>query len=359
MGNDSVTLAAVGDIMLGDRPLMVGFGVRSCIEASDSYDPFEGVRDFLNTHDLVFGNLESIISDCDLEEEDYRSIQMRGPCKSIELIRKSGFNLLSVANNHMMQHGVGGFNETVHLLKENEIEPLGCINQKGKVLAVFKEVKGRKFGFMGFSLRPERYAFEARYARYEFEEILQEVRDIKSQCDFLIVSLHWGDEYISRPSQKQIRQARLLADEGVSLIVGHHPHVVQGVERYNNSVIAYSLGNFIFDVRQKRLRQTVILVVEFKGKNEIEFKRIPACMDTMFRPHIQYGTEAESIHQEFEKLDSMIHRPHFGSVYRYSVKLHEIRNKIANRILFLKQLKAYKPWVLRQSLFNFMEDRIK
>lgn len=349
--------------MLGDRPLMVGFGVRSSINSSSNYDLFSNVSGILKGHDIVFGNLESVISDHGIKELDYKSVQMRGPGRSIELLKRAGFNVLSIANNHVMQHGDGAFLETVNLIKENGIEPLGCIDTCGRSLPCFKKIKGMNIGFIGFSVRPEKHALQPHYARCEFSQILDSVKECRKSCDFLVVSLHWGDEYVYKPSTEQIKQARLLADQGASLILGHHPHVVQGVEKYKKSIIAYSMGNFVFDVWQKRLRQTFILIVKINNDYSPEFERVPIFIDSRFRPEVVSGNSAEEMMKRFIRIDRMIQgKPLcFGSncSYETNVKINEIRNKIENRLLFLKNIKKYKAWVLRQSLCGFIEDRIK
>lgn len=363
MDDDTVKIAAVGDIMLGDRPLMVGFGVRSSINGSINYDPFSEVGGILKEHDIVFGNLESVISDHGIKECNYKSVQMRGPSTSIELLKRAGFNVLSIANNHIMQHGNGALFETINLIRNNGIEPLGCIDTCGRSLPSFKNIKGMNLGFIGFSVRPEKHALQTHYAQCQFNEILDSVKEHKKRCDFLVVSLHWGDEYVYKPSTEQIKQARLLADEGVSLILGHHPHVVQGIEKYKKSIIAYSMGNFVFDVWQKRLRETFILVIKINNDYLPEFERIPVFIDLKFRPKVVIGNDVEKMMNRFIKIDKMIEeqQPCTRSDCRYvvSVKINEIRNKIENRLLFLKNITRYKPWVLKQSLYGFVESRIK
>ncbi|MBE0502443.1 MAG: CapA family protein, partial [Desulfuromonadales bacterium] len=97
-------LSAVGDINLGDRAMMIGLGVRSRISQDPNYDPFQGVRQLLTESDLSFGNLECVISDSGLDDNRNDSRMMRAAPETLHLLKKGGFNLLSVANNHIMQH---------------------------------------------------------------------------------------------------------------------------------------------------------------------------------------------------------------------------------------------------------------
>jgi len=345
--------------MLGDRPLMVGLGVRSNIEGSNSYDPFSQIGEYLKSFDIVFGNLESVISDNGMKGNDYKSIQMRGPGKSINSLINAGFNVLSIANNHIMQHGEGAFLETIDALDNSNIDALGRVDSNGMSLPIYKDIKGTIIAFIGFSMMPEKYNLNTKYAISEFKDILSSVKKLKKECDILIVSLHWGDEYISRPSQEQIMQARLLADSGASLLLGHHPHVLQGIEKYKSSLIAYSLGNFVFDVWQKQLRQSCILVVTIKNYQISDYVRIPVYIDDKFRPNIAYNGTTDRLKNRFSELDKMIDDLPVFDNYSKFVRLHEIRNKIENRLLFLRNIFKYQPYVLRQSLLGFIDDRMK
>lgn len=361
--DETINIAAVGDIMLGDRPLMVGLGVRSSIEHSSLYDPFADVCEIFKKHDVVFGNLEAVISEHGKKERNFKSLQMRGPKKSISLLKNAGFNVLSIANNHIMQHGDGAFKETVDLIQENDILPIGCIDSDERPLPKYVKIKDTVIGFVGYSLRQEKFSCNKRYAHGDFRTLLHCVKEYKDNCDFLIVSLHWGDEYVSWPSREQIRQARLLADEGASLILGHHPHVIQGIESYNKSIIAYSLGNFVFDVWQKRLRQSCILSVKLRKNMQHEVSRIPVMIDQKFRPLILKGKDSLSLNKKYQELDKLIQDipyfiiPQYDGYAQY-VKLNEIRNKIENRALFVYNLRKYNNWVVKQSLLRFVEDRI-
>lgn len=359
-----VKIAAVGDIMLGDRPLMVGLGVRSYIEGSSQYDPFSYVSGILKEHDIVFGNLESVLSDSGMIQNNYESVQMRGTKESINFLKSAGFNVMSVANNHIMQHGNEAFFETVNLLRDNGIAPIGCSYNNGKSLPFYKTLKGITFGFAGFSMRPEKYNQNANYAQSEFKEILNSVKIYKKNCDFLTISLHWGDEYVFWPSKEQIKQARALVDHGVSLIIGHHPHVIQGVERYNEGIIAYSMGNFVFDIWQRRLRQSFILVIELDRSLIPTFKRIPVYIDSEFRPMTLCGELAFGLRNRIVELDRLIeYYPKrllpYGDGYLEFVKINGIRNKIENRALFISKFFKYQSWVRRQSLLWFLKNRSK
>jgi len=260
-----VTLAAVGDIMLGDHPVCFGHGIRSTMKKKGSLHFVKDVTKAINGHDLIFGNLECVISDIGHDENDLASSELRGAKASVELLKLCGFNLLSIANNHMLQHGVAAFNDTVSELKNNGIECVGrSIESVSNVVTVTKN--DLHVSIIGYSLRAEQYSKQNNsYAQAGYEQIIKQIGELKKLYSnhSIIVSLHWGDEYLHAPSRLQINFAHKMVDSGATLILGHHPHVLQGIEEYKSGVIAYSLGNFMFDSWQKSTRESAIIKCTF------------------------------------------------------------------------------------------------
>lgn len=355
-----INITSVGDIMLGDSPLKVGFGVGSLLNSKENYNPFINTSDILINNDIVIGNLEAVLSDDGLIPGNFKSVQMRGDNNSIKYLKAAGINYLSVANNHMMQHGRSAFCKTVDLLNDNNIYPIGVSCPLGKVIPVFNNVKGLRICLIAYSMRPEKYCLNPGYAHCSIEEIIEDIRKYKKASDLIVVSLHWGDEHVDCPSSKQIKQARSLIDEGVSLVLGHHPHVIQGIETYKDGLIAYSLGNFVFDFWQIKMRKTMVLQVTFAGKTLVKFKRIPMVIDTVFRPTAVFGSECIEMLKEYSVLDQKIKNAdivdRYG-LYELKVKLGEIKNKFENRLYFCRNFFQYKDWVRRQSLKSFILGR--
>lgn len=219
----SITLIAVGDIMLGRS---VNSKMR---KLGNLTYPFEKTWEFLKSADLTFGNLESpLVSGCPTTDT---GMTFCADPKAIEGLTKSGFDILSLANNHVLNYGQAGLRQTIEILKKENIYPL--LQNKEQIV----EIKGTKFGFLGFDLT----------GTYNQKQILEKIKETKSQIDILIVSFHWGEEYVQKPSQRQINLAHQTVNSGADLILGHHPHVIQPTEEYKGKLIVYSLGNFIFD----------------------------------------------------------------------------------------------------------------
>ena len=157
-------------------------------------------------------------------------------------LKNAHFNVLSIANNHIMENGQKHFIHTIQILKENEIIPVG-IRKKYDVI----NIKGHKIAFLAYSFI-EDYITDTCYNKIQSEKtIIEDIQEVKSISDLIIVSLHWGYEYVPYPSPTQIRIGRSLVDAGADIILGGHPHVTQSLEIYKDRPIIYSLGNFIFD----------------------------------------------------------------------------------------------------------------
>ncbi len=359
-----VTLSAVGDINLGDRALMVGLGVGSRIQADNQYDPFKAVKDIFRSSDMVFGNLECVLSDTGLDNSRIESRIMRAAPESVRLLENGCFSLLSVANNHIMQQGSACFSDTVTTLLDQGIAPVGVAGRDMHCIPAFRVCGGIRFGFLGYCLRPEKYAETPLYARAGVLQILDEIEAVGRRCRFVIVSLHWGDEYVDCPASWQIQAARAMIDRGASAVLGHHPHVCQGVENYKGGVIAYSLGNFVFDVWQRRLRESMVLKLDFSGRRLESVVRQPVYIASDFRPGLPPLQKMRSFQRRFSLLDQKLRRDpgqlaFSGKAYQRKVWLAERINQLQNRLIFLLQLPRYQKDVILQSLSGFFRSRLE
>ncbi|MEK7635680.1 MAG: CapA family protein [Patescibacteria group bacterium] len=241
-----LTMVFVGDIML-DR------GVEAIIGNYENYRyPFLKTFEILKSADLAFGNLEGPISKNGEKQGSIYSFRFEP--QAIDGLKFAGFDVLSLANNHILDYGRKALEDTVLILKENSIIPIGAgENYLEANSPIIKEISGVKIAFLSYALmNPKSYEASKDYSgisSFELERVENEVKMIKtlSIADIVVVSFHWGEEYQTRSNKKQQEIGRALAEAGADLIIGHHPHVVQELERYKNSWIAYSLGNFIFD----------------------------------------------------------------------------------------------------------------
>ena len=260
---DSIKLIAVGDISFGDFPFCPGIGVRSCLREDKS--PFEEVSDILSSGDIVFGNLETCLSNNGLIANELSSVEMRGKPESVHFLKEAGFNVLNLANNHTMQHGMTAFNETVEILQQENIHVIGL---RGESLnPVIMQCKGRTIGFLGFAFEKDNYGNKSLgYSYGPACSLKKEITSLKEKVDKLIISCHWGVEFMSKPSPYSVILGRKIIDWGADIVLGHHSHVMQGIEHYKDGLIVYSLGNFLFDMLwDEKLRNSYIVTIHMDG----------------------------------------------------------------------------------------------
>jgi poly-gamma-glutamate synthesis protein (capsule biosynthesis protein) len=287
-------VVAVGDLMLGDSPTSVGFGFRSRHDAASLTHVLNDLQATLKNGDIVFGNLETVLSDHGLIPDRWASIQLRGDPSYSEPLRDAGFTVLSVANNHASQHGVDAFRESVEALRAVGITPCGIRGTRPWTSEpVILKMHGTRVGVVGYCLRPRQYEnIEPPYAEGTAEAICADIERLRESVAIVLVSLHWGEEFVPLPSANEVELARSLVDSGATVVIGHHPHVVRPVERYQNGVIAYSLGNCVSDmIWYEPFRHGAVLSVEIKGAETCAATLTPTLVDSDYRATIDGRAE--------------------------------------------------------------------
>jgi len=281
---NQIVLFFVGDIML-DR------GVEYMIEKygeSDYKFPFLKIADYLKKADVLFGNLEGPISDKGVKVGSIYSF--RHQIKAIEGLVFAGFDILSVANNHVFDYGREAMEDNFLRLRGAGIDYLGGgFNKNQAHSAVIKNIKGIKIAYLGYNNLGSPFWSAAEnksgIAWLEKEQLKEDIAKAKAEADLVIISFHFGQEYQTFPSAEQKFFAQLAIDYGADLVVGHHPHVVQPIEKYQSGYIAYSLGNFIFDQGfSKETMRGIILKVIIKGKEIKEVIPVDFEMNQYFQP---------------------------------------------------------------------------
>jgi len=244
-----VTIILVGDIMLNR-------GVKYMIDEYGDGDykfPFLKIADYLKTADTIFGNLESPISDKGTRIGSIYSF--RAEPEVIEGLTFAGFDLMSLANNHAFDYGRTALEDCLNKLSNTGINYVGAgFSENEAYSPILKEIKDTKIAFLAYTnLGPETWQASgensgiAWISENYFEKIKEDIKSAKEKSDILIVSLHAGEEYQKEPTQLQVDFAKMAIDSGADLVVGHHPHVIQPIEKYEEGYIVYSLGNFVFD----------------------------------------------------------------------------------------------------------------
>jgi gamma-polyglutamate biosynthesis protein CapA len=280
---------AVGDIMLGDSAPCVGFGFHSRYP-DDASAAFSPLTPLLQRGEVVMGNLECVLARTALGSTRYQSDQMRGDPEYASNLRLAGFTAMSVANNHAMQHGIRAFESTVECL---EAAGIRCVGLRGKddwcaAPVVHTTRSGLRVGLLGYSWRPRQYdTGQPPYAEGDVEAVVRDVMRLQHSTDVVVVSLHWGEEFLNLPSAEEVAAGRRIIDAGASVIVGHHPHVVRPIERHSNGIICYSLGNFVTDMMwQPELRCGAVLECRLSRGSVSDFGLSATRVDAGFRARL-------------------------------------------------------------------------
>jgi len=237
-----IIIAAVGDIGLGRE---VNWQIQ---QHNDPTFPFQKTAEILKKADLTIGNLEGpLIENCPLTRT---GMKFCGDPKNAEGLMFAGLDLINLANNHISNYGSEGINQTIKVLKNHQIDYF----DPEKI--AFKKINGLTIAFLGFD-DIVRHVNE--------EKLVQKIQEAKNQASLVILNFHWGTEYQSQPNKRQRYLAHLAIDHGADLIIGHHPHVLQPGEYYQNKLILYSLGNFVFDQmwsQETRLGAIALITIE-------------------------------------------------------------------------------------------------
>jgi poly-gamma-glutamate capsule biosynthesis protein CapA/YwtB (metallophosphatase superfamily) len=270
-----VILMAVGDVMLGRT-------IGDMIEAQGHEAPFQFTADALRSADITVGNLESPISARGTPEG--KTYAFRAPLAAAESLGYGGFNLVNLANNHILDYGPLALADTLDSLAAQGIQSVGAgMNASEAHAPVMIEVNGLRLAFLGYlDVPPATYDYRSWEAgpnrpgvAWAHEELVhQGVTAAKAQADIVIVLVHNGYELVQQVGSQQQKIAHLAIDSGASLVIGSHPHVLQRVERYKDGLIAYSMGNFVFDNFLFPPNYSAILVVEFSHKGVVNYELI-------------------------------------------------------------------------------------
>lgn len=267
-------LVFTGDINLTDWMFNVGFGIGTKIEKG--LDPLK-FRERMEG-ELWIGNFEGVASPVTANKGIYAKAFRVDP----EVLGKvSHMDVYGFANNHAMEHGPDAYMETVKAIESYGSHIFGLRDKKSYVF----EHQGMKISITGMCTRIEASKWEPLYWHNpEFKEIQDELAMLPSDA-FKVLYIHWGNEYINRPSAAQKKFAHWLIDAGFDLIIGMHPHVLQGYEDYKSKRIYYSLGNCVFDMPSEQCGIGALVEVDF-STGKPDYKEQYIRIDEGCCPHI-------------------------------------------------------------------------
>jgi poly-gamma-glutamate synthesis protein (capsule biosynthesis protein) len=256
-----VAIVFVGDICFD-------WGVKKVI--ASGYDPFAHTQGLIRGAEVSIFNLETPISTGGAKVE--KTYNFRCPPGVLSYITDAGFDCAMLGNNHSMDYGPEALSDTLKNVQKYGLHYTGAgKNLKNAVIPIIIETNGIRIGILSFGyINPPELAAELSkpgVAPIKPWMMTAEVKKLRPKVDFLIVSIHWGTEYVYYPNESQKEMGHALIDAGADMVVGHHPHILQGIEKYKGGMIFYSMGNFMFpQTDNTNLRATMLGMVVLTEK---------------------------------------------------------------------------------------------
>jgi poly-gamma-glutamate synthesis protein (capsule biosynthesis protein) len=300
------TLMAVGDLSFS--------GIDHIILKNPEY-PWAGTKEILQTATTLMGNQEIPLSNRGAMYTK-KTWLLRADPRTVQSLNLAGFDIVTLANNHILDYGPIAMQDTLDALDSAKIAHVGAgANLDEARRAVFITTpNGIKLAFLSYSLvYPEIFWASKTRPGTPYGDPAYFVPDIqkaKTMADYVIVSFHWSDELHFYPSDYQKIYGRKCIDAGASVVIGHHPHVLQGLEVYKKGLIAYSLGNFVFGSRSTRVKDSMILSIEYDKNGLIQAKLYPVNVnnpEVEYQTKLRHGADAERVLQDLRTYSKEFH----------------------------------------------------
>lgn len=311
----SIIFGAVGDIgfhrTIGDAMLANGAGW-----------PFEKMQPHLSRAALLFGNMESVALPpgfpADRIDPDGLISRMSGPACAAAL-KQAGFDVMNMAANHVLDAGTSGMFHTAQCLRDAGlvVGGVGRTQEEARQMQLV-EKNGITFGFLCYC-EDNNYTLCTTgpcHAYYDVDTVIEDVKRNRGRADIIVVSLHADIEFMETPSVPRMVNSHLIAEAGADIILAHHPHVPQGIEMHGKCLIAYSLGNFVFDSHSMeymrkhgpRTAHSFLLLMDVGADGVRSFERVPVVVPEPpeERPWPADGAMRNGLLDYFTALDGML-----------------------------------------------------
>ena len=302
----SITVSMVGDCTLGTD---VNFDQSTSFDAfyQMKNDPgyfFQNVKDIFTADDLTVANMEGTLTTSN--DRQQKTFAFKGNPSYTEILTQGGVEATNLANNHSHDYGDQSYEDTIQYLEAAGITTFGYDR------TAVMDVKGIKVGLIGI--------YELKDGLGRQQQVIDTIQEVKDQgAQVIIVSFHWGTEKSNIPDDIQKTLAHLAIDQGADLVVGHHPHVLQGIEKYQGKNIVYSLGNFCFGGNKNPSdKDTMIFQQTFTVENgelvEDDVTNIIPCSLSSesgynnYQPMVLEGSEKERVLQKIEEFSAALNQ---------------------------------------------------
>ena len=302
----SITVSMIGDCTLGTD---VNFDQSTSFDAfyQMKNDPgyfFQNVKDIFTADDLTVANMEGTLTTSN--DRQQKTFAFKGDPSYTEILTRGGVEATNLANNHSHDYGDQSYEDTIQYLEAAGITTFGYDR------TAVMDVKGIKVGLIGI--------YELKDGLGRQQQVIDTIQEVKDQgAQVIIVSFHWGTEKSNVPDDIQKTLAHLAIDQGADLVVGHHPHVLQGIEKYQGKNIVYSLGNFCFGGNKNPSdKDTMIFQQTFTVENgelvEDDVTNIIPCSLSSesgynnYQPMVLEGSEKERVLQKIEEFSAALNQ---------------------------------------------------
>jgi len=279
-------------------------------DAAYAFDEF----DLLRNADVAMVNLECPITSRGKKVPKPYNFRMQP--EFIAGLQRGGIDIVNLANNHVYDYGSVGLFDTISYLDSVGICHVGAgRNSREAHQPAVITVSRRRIGFLGYyggGEAPEATEKKPGVARPEIRLITSDIESLRHRdsVQFIVVNLHWGTEKARIPDQWQVQLGHHIIDAGADVVIGHHPHVLQGIERYKTGVIVYSLGNFIFGGNSRSSYDTGVFEIRLTG-NSTSYKFIPVRITNWKAQELQ-GEDAKSILRHMSYVSGKFQRSLFS-----------------------------------------------
>lgn len=350
-----VKISFGGDFCFANDPCTKNIGIVNRYNSLNKSKIVSGLKPLFFESDLSLINLESPISNS-FDAANKSAFLM--PPEVLDILVESGIGIVNLANNHILQYGEEAFDNTVSLIKSRKIKIIGKSENNLSDEIAWYEIDKLKIAIAGFN---ERHDFHnnQKYSLLDRKSVLEALRVMEEKdIDVKILVFHWGNEYVNIPSPRQIYDAHFFIDKGANVIIGHHSHVMQPVEKYNGGIIAYSLGNLLFDnLFSSKVKMGLVLNIQFH-KNGIDYELIPVWLDEL---KIIDQSKTEIVKNEYEyivekynklkKLDSAL----YNKIYNKELIIERARQRLLMKFHLVKLFFQYSFNEKNQILKNIYE----
>ena len=289
----AVSIVSGGDTM-GDR------GVKAYIAAQGADEVFAGIAPTLRAADAAWVNLESPLTNTS-DPYPGKDVHFQGDPRLAAGLADAGIDVVNMANNHAVDQGQAGLLESIRRVKAAGVKVVGAGKDAAAARrpAIVHTSSGATIGFLGWTdiIWP---GYEAgsgpgvATARTDMSQVTQAIRRLKARVDYVVVCFHWGIEYTDMPIAAQVSEAHAAIDAGADMVIGHHPHVLQGAQLYKGHFIIYSLGDLVFDHYSLATGQTV-LVSAVLSPHGVKVTLIPVYASSNGIPAIVTGAAGRAI----------------------------------------------------------------